>query len=65
MCLTPGATVAEVINLDEIDVLCHVPPRAARLLDLKQEARVAGTKQPVGHIVYVAEQAQPEKGSAR
>jgi RND family efflux transporter MFP subunit len=61
--LAPGSTVAEVINLDEIDVLCHVPPRAAQLLDSKQEAWIAGTKKPVGHVVYVAEQAQAETGN--
>ena len=61
--LATGSTVGEVINLDEIDVLCHVPPGAARLLEPKQEARIAGTKKPVGQVVYVAEQAQAETGN--
>lgn len=68
--LAAGTTVADVIDLDEIDVLCYVPPRTARRLELKQEARLAiktedhdAGKSPVGHVVYVAEQAQAETGN--
>jgi RND family efflux transporter MFP subunit len=65
--LTPGAMVAEVIDLDEIDVLCFVPPQITARLALNQETRIATEKGeekgPRGKVVYIAEQAQPDTGS--
>ncbi len=63
--LAVGATVAEIVNLDEIDVLCFVPARTAALLKLKQEARLEGepTGAEPGHVTFVGVQAQPETGT--
>jgi RND family efflux transporter MFP subunit len=42
--ITPGAPVADVVDLgEEIDLLCFVPPRVARKLKEGQAARVGGT----------------------
>jgi RND family efflux transporter MFP subunit len=61
--LTPGTTVAEVIDLDEIDALCFVPPRTATRLALGQPARAAGAKTAAGKVTFIAVQAQPETGN--
>lgn len=72
--LAVGATVAEVISLDEIDVLCFVPPRTAqRLAELQRkpfehalDARLPGEKEeggPRGKVAFLAVQAQPETGT--
>jgi RND family efflux transporter MFP subunit len=63
--LAAGATVAEIVNLDEIDVLCFVPARTAARLQLKQEARLEGEgeKGEQGHVAFIGVQAQPETGT--
>ena len=61
--LAAGTVVADVVDLDEIDVLCHAPPSAARELKLWQEAHIAGEDKLVGHVVFIAVQAQPETGN--
>ncbi|HZY87467.1 MAG TPA: efflux RND transporter periplasmic adaptor subunit [Gemmataceae bacterium] len=63
--LAVGTTVAEIVNLDEIDVLCFVPARTAALLQLKQEARLEGEAEggEAGHVVFIGVQAQPETGT--
>lgn len=63
--LAVGATVAEIVNLDEIDVLCFVPARTAALLRLKQEARLEGEPAGAepGHVTFIGVQAQPETGT--
>jgi RND family efflux transporter MFP subunit len=57
-----GTSVAEVIDLDEIDVLCYAPPHVTARLALGQPARLAGAK-AAGKVVYIAVQAQPETGN--
>jgi RND family efflux transporter MFP subunit len=69
--LALGATVAEVINLDEIDVLCFVPARTVAHLELGQEVRIEEdgehaedkTKAEPGSIVFISDQAQAETGT--
>jgi membrane fusion protein (multidrug efflux system) len=66
--LASGALVVEVMNLDEIDVLCFVPPHDAARLALKQSARItAGAETseelPVGKVAFLAVQAQPDTGN--
>ncbi len=67
--LAVGAAVAEVVDLEEIDVLCYVPPSTAARLALGQPARIrpsggGGTENgPAGKIIFVAVQAQPETGN--
>jgi RND family efflux transporter MFP subunit len=63
--LAVGTTVAEIVNLDEIDVLCFVPARTAALVQLKQEARLEGEpagSEP-GQVTFIGVQAQPETGT--
>src|SRR5262249_46248044 len=65
--LAIGATVAEVVDLDSIDVLSFVPPKTAARLALGQTARVVTEKEdstaPLGKIEFIAVQAQPDTGS--
>jgi RND family efflux transporter MFP subunit len=69
--LTPGVIVADVVDLNEIDVLCYAPPAAAARLALDQPATLlleeeasADTHQsPSGKVVYISVQAQPETGN--
>lgn len=65
--LAVGATIAEVLNIDQIDVLCFVPPYTASRLALGQKARVLSEKDdaaaPRGEIAFIAVQAQPDSGS--
>jgi multidrug efflux system membrane fusion protein len=66
-----GTTIADVVDLDEIDVLCFVPPHAAARLALNQPARTVRIKPdgkdeispPMGKVVFIAVQAQPETGN--
>jgi RND family efflux transporter MFP subunit len=67
----PGTIVAEVVDLDEIDVLCFVPPHTAARLALNQPARIVRQKSDgkdeaspaTGKVVFIAVQAQPETGN--
>ncbi|HEY7158569.1 MAG TPA: efflux RND transporter periplasmic adaptor subunit [Gemmataceae bacterium] len=69
--LAAGATVAEVIDLDEIDVLCFVPARTVARLKLDQEVRIPENGEPIsdatkaeqGRIVFISDQAQSETGT--
>jgi RND family efflux transporter MFP subunit len=69
--LAAGATVAEVIDLDEIDVLCFVPARTVAHLRLDQAVRMEetgpaitdATKVEQGRIVFISDQAQAETGT--
>jgi RND family efflux transporter MFP subunit len=77
--LAAGTVVAEIVDLDKIDVLCHAPPRVARELELGREAHLVRfpnkdaklraaadpktKKDVVGHVVYIAVQAQAETGN--
>jgi RND family efflux transporter MFP subunit len=66
-----GTTVADVVDLDEIDVLCFVPPSVAARLALNQPARTVRLKKdgqlapspPTGKVAFIAVQAQPETGN--
>jgi multidrug efflux system membrane fusion protein len=66
-----GTTVAEVVDLDEIDVLCFVPPHTAARLADKQPARIVRVRSDgkdeaspaTGKIVFIAVQAQPDTGN--
>jgi RND family efflux transporter MFP subunit len=61
--LAPGATVAEVVDLDEIDAFCFAPPHAARRLAVGQPARLAGQEKATGKVVFISVQAQAETGN--
>jgi len=61
--LAIGATVTEVVDLDEIDILCYTPPRTARRLEVGQPARLVGHKGPPGRVSFVAVQAQSDTGN--
>ena len=69
--LAAGMLVAEVVNLDEIDVLCFAPRSVAARLALDQEARIVIEKEngqldpsaPRGKVVFIAVQAQPDTGN--
>jgi RND family efflux transporter MFP subunit len=66
--LTVGSPVADVVDLETIDVLCFVPPRTASLLALNQPARLApdketGEEPATGKVVFIAVQAQPDTGN--
>ena len=64
--LAIGAIVAEVIDLDSIDVLCFVPPYTAGKLALGQPVRLVSDQSDdrgSGKIEFIAVQAQPDTGS--
>jgi RND family efflux transporter MFP subunit len=68
--LAIGTAVADVVDLREIDVVCLVPPENAARLALGQPARVSSgpgslpeESSPVGRVVFIAVQAQPETGN--
>ena len=72
--LSVGTTVADVFDLDQIDVLCFVPPRSTARLALDQPARIGaveayysddvfGSSEPTGKIVFIAVQAHPDTGN--
>ena len=68
--LSAGTTVAEVVNLDSIDVIAFASPHAAAKLRLGQNAKLlfkdqseANKETPAGTIVYIGVQAQAETGN--
>lgn len=68
--LSPGAVVAEILNLDQIDVLCFAAPRAAARLALEQTAALIAQETregeppfPQGKVAFIGVQAQPETGN--
>jgi RND family efflux transporter MFP subunit len=69
--LSPGTVVADVVDLDQIDVLCYSPPAVAARLALGQRAKLsleetasADAKDAIeGKIAYIAVQSQPETGN--
>jgi RND family efflux transporter MFP subunit len=70
--LPSGTLVADVVNIDEqIDVLCFVPPRVAKRLELGQPARIGGVDDPQqadtanaeGKVAFIAEQAEADTGN--
>jgi len=71
--LSPGTIVADVVDLDPIDVLCFAPPDTAAMLALDQPAKLvleeSGEKEPAaplvtkGKVAFIAVSAQPETGN--
>jgi RND family efflux transporter MFP subunit len=61
--ITPGTSVAEVVDLSKIDVLCFVPPGLVHDLKVGQPARLAGNEKATGELVYLSVQGQSETGS--
>ncbi len=62
--LVVGTVVAEVVDLDEIDLLCYVPPHLVGRLKLDLPARLANDdKAPAGTVKYIAAQARPDTGN--
>ena len=69
--LSPGTVVADVLDLEQIDVLCYAPPAAAARLALDQPAKLLleeaaspDHKQPLlGKVAFIGVQAQPETGN--
>jgi RND family efflux transporter MFP subunit len=61
--IAAGTMVAEVVNLDEIDVLCYVPPHTAARLSVGQEARMNPLQLSTGKVVFIALQAQSDTGN--
>jgi multidrug efflux pump subunit AcrA (membrane-fusion protein) len=67
--LAVGAVIAEVIDLDEIDVLCFVPAGTVAHLKVGQEARLSEAgeegdkKENLGRVVFIGPGAQPETGT--
>ncbi|MBV9125917.1 MAG: efflux RND transporter periplasmic adaptor subunit [Planctomycetes bacterium] len=71
--LIMGATVADVVDLKDIDVLCFVPPstlsrltkgpphKLARLV--RTDRGVPEESAPQGNVVFIADQAQADTGS--
>lgn len=69
--LSPGTIVADVVDLNQIDVLCYAPPDTAAKLRLGlpakllvEEASAAPSKEALeGKVAFIAVQAQPETGN--
>jgi RND family efflux transporter MFP subunit len=69
--LAAGTSIAEVINLDDIDVLCFVPSSTVGKIRLdqvvriedKEEALTDAVKLEQGRIVFISDQAQVETGT--
>lgn len=69
--LASGASVAEVINLEDIDVLCFVPASTVNKLHLDQVVRIEDNGEEItdavkleqGHIVFISDQAEAETGT--
>lgn len=66
-----GTSVAEVVDLRQIDVVCVVPPDSAAKLVLDQPAWLTTTQEVTvpresgsqGKVVFIAVQAQPDTGN--
>jgi RND family efflux transporter MFP subunit len=64
--LSAGAAVADIINLDAIDVLAYAPQNLAARLALGQPAFLALTDDkagPTGQLVFLSPQAQADTGN--
>jgi RND family efflux transporter MFP subunit len=69
--LAAGASVAEIINLDDVDVLCFVPANTVNRLKLDQIVRIEENGEAItdavkleqGRIVFISDQAQAETGT--
>jgi RND family efflux transporter MFP subunit len=61
--ITAGTTVADVVNLENVDVLCYVPPYVAGRLALRQPARLDASEPSTGEVVFIAAQAQADTGN--
>jgi RND family efflux transporter MFP subunit len=69
--IAPGTPVADVIDLDQIEALCYVPPHTRTGLALDQPARFVRTREngqvelgpSSGKVVFLAPQAQTDTGN--
>jgi RND family efflux transporter MFP subunit len=69
--LAAGTSIAEVINLDDIDVLCFVPSSTVNKIRLDQVVRIEDHEEAItdavkleqGRIVFISDQAQAETGT--
>jgi membrane fusion protein (multidrug efflux system) len=67
--LSVGATVAEIVDLDDqIDVLCFVPRGVLKRLKVGQQAvasvgKESSAEEVTGEVQYIADQAEPETGN--
>jgi RND family efflux transporter MFP subunit len=71
--LAVGTVIADVVDLDEVDVLCYVPPRTVSLLSMEQPARIASddddSDEPTepgvfpGRVVFLGVTAFPDTGN--
>ncbi len=64
--LSAGALVAEIVNLDDIDVLAYAPQHVASRVALGQPAAIVSADDKTsssGQVVFLAPQAQPETGN--
>jgi RND family efflux transporter MFP subunit len=68
--LTVGTPVGDIVDLNEVDVLCFVPQHTTALLQVGQAARIVNGAAPAdeekaanGKIAFIAVQAQPETGN--
>jgi RND family efflux transporter MFP subunit len=68
--LSVGTVIADVVDLEEVDVLCYVPPRTVSLLSLEQPARFAEDEggdedepEAGGRLVFLGVTAFPDTGN--
>jgi RND family efflux transporter MFP subunit len=61
--IAAGTTLADVVNLDEVDVLSYVAPHTVARLALGQPARLDPQEPPSGEVVFIAVQAEPDTGN--
>jgi HlyD family secretion protein len=61
--LSVGTVIAEVVDLDEVDVLCYVSPRTVPLLSLEQPARYGDDEEVAGKVVFLGVTAFPDTGN--
>ncbi len=61
--LSVGTVIAELVDLEEVDVLCYVPPRTATLLSLEQPARFGDDEDAEGRVVFLGVTAFPDTGN--
>jgi RND family efflux transporter MFP subunit len=69
--LAAGASIAEVIDLEDIDVLCFVPSATVGKLRLDQAVRIEDHEEALtdavkleqGRMVFISDQAQAETGT--
>ncbi|HEY1858859.1 MAG TPA: efflux RND transporter periplasmic adaptor subunit [Gemmataceae bacterium] len=61
--LSVGAPIADVVNLNELDVLCHVAPSMLSPLRLGLKAQLKDDDDFVGEVAFIAPIAQADTGN--